>query len=125
MKIFKAKAKDTARDFSIKSRNSLTGSSRSRDSVFQEDPTGRNTVRSTRRTASWYELHAKPVAFIGGFVIGWFISLAAVTGIGVVTAKWLSGIAVNNNLHTFDLWFQSTRKSRSMNQGMKINYLFP
>ena len=117
MKIFKAKSKGTARDFSIKSRNSLTGSSRSRDSVFQEDSTGRNTVRSTRRTASWYELHAKPVAFIGGFVIGWFISLAAMTGIGVVTAKWLSGIAVSNNLHTFDLWFQSIRNHGSIFSG--------
>lgn len=117
MKIFKSKTKSGARDFSLKSRNSLTSSSRSRDDVFQQDQTGRNTVRSTRRTASWYELHAKPVAFVGGFVIGWLISLMAVTGIGVVTAKWLSGIAVNNNLHTFDLWFQSIRNHGSIFAG--------
>lgn len=114
MNIFKHKSGTSRRNFTIKSKNSLTGSARARDDVFQTDPTGRETVRATRRKASWYELHAKPVAFIGGFIVGWLISLIAVTGIGVITAKWLSNIAVNNSLHTFDNWFTSIRTHGSI-----------
>ena len=124
MKLFNRKsANSRGRNFTIKSRNSLTGSARSRDDVFQQDSTGRDTVRTTRRTASWYELHAKPVAFAGGFAIGWLVSLIAMTGIGVITAKWLSNIAVNNNLHTFDNWFQSIRNHGSVFGGSLIYFV--
>lgn len=111
-----------ARDFSIKSRNSLTSGSRLRDSVFQENDVGRNTVRSSRRQATWVELHAKPVAFGGGVVFGWLISLIVVTGIATVLAKLLSSIAVNNNLHYFDAWFTSIRSHGSIFEGSLIYF---
>lgn len=112
----------SARDFSMKSRNTLTSSARSRDSVFQDDETGRNTVRTTRRTASWYELHARPIAFFGGLAVGWVISLIAMTGLGVVTAQWLSGIAVSNNLHELDAWFATIRAHNSIFTGSLIYF---
>lgn len=114
MRLLRKKLSQKSRDFSIKSRNNLTGSSRSRDAVFQYDDVGRDTKRSTRRTATWLDLHAKAVSFAGGFVIGWLISLITVSGLGVIAANWFSAIAVKNNLHTFDLWFQSIRNHGSI-----------
>lgn len=123
MAIFKKKSKSgNARDFSIKSRNSLTSGSRQRDSVFQQNDIGRNTVRSSRRQATWIELHAKPVAFGVGLVVGWLISLIIVTGIAAVLARWLSAIAVNNNLHYFDAWFTSVRSHGSIFEGSLIYF---
>ena len=106
--------KNKARDFSMKSNNSLVGKVRKRDSVFQDNKTVRNSKRADRRQANWYERHARPVAFVGGTIFGWLVSVLIISGLMTVIAKWLFDISKQGNIHVFDDMFQSMRNHHSL-----------
>ena len=92
-----------ARDFSMKSRNSLTNGARQRDAVFQRDDAKYTSKRSQRRTATWMELHAKPVGFVLGLIGGWLFSWLV---IGVLTRVFITPLIhmfTNTSvIHMFD-----------------------
>lgn len=118
----KRKRQSKARDFSVKSKNSLTSSARSRDAVFQRDDVQYNTNRSSRRKASWAENHARPLAFGIAFVVGWMFSLLIITGLGSIAAGYLAKMSSENSWHNFDPWFQSIRNHQSIFGGSLVYF---